>query len=179
MVRVTRQASDTATRLLDLWDPPPGVGAPIGCMATTFTLDAGHFEEQCLARFVGMESDPAESLRAYLIEREEKLSETFACVLCDVRTVAAQRSLRWHLLGVRLPGMGIQHSKLSVLLWERHLRILVGSANMTEPGYRANLEVVVSFDFSAEQGAPLGLAQQSLQVLGRAFDVRSRGCGGS
>jgi hypothetical protein len=102
-----------------------------------------------------MESDPAESLRAYLIEREEKLSETFACVLADQRTVTAQRSLRWHLLGVRLPGSAIQHAKLSVLLWEHHLRILIGSANLTDPGYRTNLEVVVPLNFSPDGGAPL------------------------
>jgi hypothetical protein len=158
---------DVGARLLDLWVPPPDAGRPVGCVATTFTFDANHFEEQCLGRFLSMQSDPAETLKAYLIEREEKLSQTFACVMADQRNVTAQRSLRWHLLGVRLPGSGIQHAKLSVLLWERHLRILVGSANLTPPGYRTNLEVIVPFDFSPAGGAPLALATQSLEYIDR------------
>ncbi len=166
MARAPKSAQDRGVRLLELWSPPQEAGDPVGCVATTFTFDAGHFEEQCLGRFLMMESDPAESLKAYLIEREEKLSETFVCVLADQRNVAAQRSLRWHLLGVRLPGSAIQHAKLSVLLWERHLRILIGSANVTDPGYRTNLEVVVPLDFSPDGGAPMVLARQCLEFLG-------------
>jgi hypothetical protein len=156
---------EVGTRLLDLWVPPPEAGRPIGCVATTFTFDANHFEEQCLGRFLSMQSDATETLKAYLIEREEKLSQTFACVLADQRNVMSQRSLRWHLLGVRLPGAGIQHAKLSVLLWERHLRVLISSANLTPPGYRSNLEVVVPFDFSPSGGPPLPLATECLDYL--------------
>ena len=165
MARARKSNPGHGARLLDLWSPPPEAGAPVGCVATTFTFDPSHFEEHCLGRFLLMESDPAENLKAYLIEREEKLSQTFACVLADQRNVTAQRSLRWHLLGVRLPGSGIQHAKLSLLQWERHLRILVGSANLTEPGYRTNLEVMVPFDFSLAGGAPLRLAHQCLDYL--------------
>jgi hypothetical protein len=161
---------EVGTRLLDLWVPPPEAGRPVGCVATTFTFDANHFEEQCLGRFLSMQSDAAETLKAYLIEREEKLSQTFACVLADQRNVTAMRSLRWHLLGIRLPGAGIQHAKLSVLLWERHLRILIGSANLTPPGYRTNLEVVVPLDFSPAGGAPLLLATQCLDYLDQLVD---------
>lgn len=164
--------AEAGVRLLDLWSPPFDAGSPVGCIATTYTFDPEHFEEQCLGRFLRMESEPTESFRAYLIEREEKLSETFVCVLADQRHVAMSRSLRWHLLGVRLPEPGIQHAKLSVLLWERHLRILVGSANLTEPGYRANLEAIVSFDFARDHGAPIPLALECLDFLDRlAFFV--------
>jgi hypothetical protein len=162
-----RAKPDTGTRLLDLWTPAPGAGAPVGCVATTFTFDAGHFEEECLARFLQMESDAAGSTEAYLLEREEKLSQVFACVLADQRHVSTDtpRSLRWHLLGVRVPPPGIQHSKLTVLLWEKHLRILIGSANLTEPGYRTNFETVVPFDFSTDHSAPRQIAAQSLDYL--------------
>ena len=75
-----RRTSDNAEsqRLLNLWAPEAEFGPAIGCVATTFTLDAGHFEEQCLARFISMETDAAESARAYLIEREEKYCEIAA-----------------------------------------------------------------------------------------------------
>ena len=48
-----------------------------------------------------IESDPAEDARQYLLEREEKLSQTFACVLVDQANVPTQRSLRWHVLPAR------------------------------------------------------------------------------
>lgn len=165
MARRRRATDPESTRLLDLWSPGEDFGAPIGCVATTFTLDAGHFEEQCLARFVAMETSPAESARAYLIEREEKLSQVFACVLVDQRHAKDQRSLRWHLLPVRLPGAGIQHAKLSLLLWERRLRIVIGSANLTAPGYRSNLEVASCLEFAPDGGLPLALARECLDFL--------------
>ena len=66
----------------------------IGCVATTYTFDPAHFEEHCLARFVGLQSDPAEDARSYLIEREEQLSQIFAGGLIDQAHVSATRSLR-------------------------------------------------------------------------------------
>lgn len=164
MARRGTKAASEGTRLLDLWSPPNGAGAAIGCVSTTFTFDAAHFEEQCLARFVSMESSPDESAQAYLIEREEKFSQVFCCVLVDQSHARATRSLRWHLLPVRIPG-AIQHAKLTVLLWERHLRILVGSANLTVPAYRTNYETVASLDFSPDQGAPLSLAHDCMRFL--------------
>ncbi len=162
-----RRASDDteSQRLLNLWSPEPESGPAIGCVATTFTLDAGHFEEQCLARFISMETDAAESARAYLIEREDKLSQVFASVLVDQRHAKNQRSLRWHLLPIRLPGSAIQHAKLSLLLWERHLRIMIGSANLTPAGYRTNREMVAVLEFGPDGGQPLALARGCIDYL--------------
>jgi hypothetical protein len=165
MARRRKSLDPESCRLLNLWSPDADFGAPIGCVSTTFTFDAGHFEEQCLARFVSMETDPSESARAYLIEREEKLSQVFACILVDQRHAQNQRSLRWHLLPIRLPGLAIQHAKLSLLLWERHLRIVIGSANLTAAGYRTNREMVATLDFTPEQGGPLALVRGCIDYL--------------
>ena len=164
---MAKRRKDQATEgahLLDLWSPPDGAGSAVGCITTTYTFDAAHFEEQCLAWFVAMETSPDESAKAYLIEREEKLSQVFCCVLVDQSHARATRSLRWHLLPVRIPN-AIQHAKLALLLWEKHLRVLVGSANLTVPAYRTNYESVACLDFSAEAGAPLPIARDCLQFL--------------
>lgn len=155
---------ESGTRLLDLWSPGEGFGPPIGCVSTTFTFDASHFEEQCLARFLAMETSPDEGVRAYLIEREEKLSQVFSCVLVDQRHARDQHSLRWNLLPIRVPD-GIQHAKLTILVWENHVRVLVGSANLTVPAYRSNLETVASLDFEPEGGLPMPLVHQALDFL--------------
>src|SRR3954471_6293285 len=110
-------SEQTRARLLDWWAGEDAFGHPIGCITSTFTFDAELFEEQCLARFLSIQSNPNETAKAYLIEREEKLSQCFACVLVDRAHVVADRSLRWHLLPVTLPRGGVMHAKLTMLVW--------------------------------------------------------------
>jgi HKD family nuclease len=143
----------TRARLLDLWTGEEAFGRPVGCVTTSFTFDAELFEEQCLSRFLSIQSNPNETMKAYLIEREEKLAQCFACVLVDRAHAAADRSLRWHMLPVRLPGGGVLHAKLTLLVWENFIRVLIGSANLTEPAYRRNQEVMAALDFGG-QGNP-------------------------
>ncbi|UGA43036.1 hypothetical protein HU230_0032905 [Bradyrhizobium quebecense] len=154
-------------RLLDLWTREEAFGRPLGCVATSFTFDAEHFEEQCLARFLSIQSNPNETAKAYLIEREEKLAQCFACVLVDATHTAANRSLRWHMLPVRLPGGGILHAKLTLLVWENFIRVLIGSANLTEPAYRRNQEVMATLDFGPESNAAPELLRACIAFLHR------------
>jgi len=137
-------------RLLDLWTGELSFGAPLGCVATTFTFDAAFYEEHCLGRFIGMQSNAKETAKAYLIEREEKLSQCFACVLVDHTQVEIDRSLRWNQIPIALHGGGAQHAKVTILMWEHRIRVLVGSANLTEPGYRLNQEHLAVLEFGAE-----------------------------
>jgi HKD family nuclease len=145
-----KAAEQTRARLLDLWRGEESFGRPLGCVTTSFTFDSELFEEQCLARFLSIQSNSNETPRAYLIEREEKLSQCFACVLIDRGHAAPDRSLRWHMLPVTLPSGGVLHAKLTILAWENCIRVLIGSANLTEPAYRRNQEVVAVFDFGTE-----------------------------
>lgn len=142
-------------RLLDFWQPGDGFGLPIGCVATTYTFDGAFFEEECLARFVDLESNPREDSKAYVIEREEKLADVFSCVLVDQAHVTPYRSLRWNLLPVRVPGGGVMHAKVSLLVWEHHVRCLISSANLTEPGYRSNYEHLAVLDFEDDSAIPI------------------------
>ncbi len=144
----TRKTSDPAQcPMLSLWVPPAKAGKPIGVLATTFTLDTSLFEEECLARFADVQSDPQRDGALYRIEREEKLASLLcAAVIADVHHCAGRRSLRWDLLAAR-PKSGVMHAKLSLLAWTGHVRIIVASANLTNDGYRRNQECVAAFDF--------------------------------
>lgn len=166
-------AEQTRARLLDLWKGEETFGHPLGCVTTTFTFDAELFEEQCLARFLSIESNPNETAKAYLIEREEKLSQCFACVLVDRAHVAPDRSLRWNLLPVTLPRGGVLHAKLTLLVWENCIRVLIGSANLTEPGYRRNQEVMAALDFGPEGNPPPDLLTQCVSFLNRVRSFAS------
>lgn len=135
-------------RMLSLWEPPAHAGSPVGVLATTFTLNAALFEEECLARFAGVQSDPTRDGALYRIEREEKLANLLcAAVVADIHHCRGQRSLRWDLLASR-PASGVMHAKVSLLVWSEHVRVVISSANLTNEGYRRNQECAAVLDFA-------------------------------
>lgn len=144
-----KQVNAAQRRLLSLWEPPEKAGSAIGVLATTFTLDTALFEEECLARFAGVQSDPARDGALYRIEREERLASLLcAAVVADVHHCGGRRSLRWDLLAAR-PASGVMHAKISLLAWSEHVRVVIGSANLTNDGYRRNQECFAALDFNS------------------------------
>jgi len=157
-------------KLLDHWEPPDNIKEPIGCISTTFTFDSSFFEEQCLTRFVKMESDAFSDGPAYLIEREEKFSALkCASVLVDANHCKGKRSLRWDLLPFKSTS-GILHAKISLLHWVNYIRIIIGSANLTEEGYRKNQEVFGAVDFYEDSDAPYDFLEGTLEYLNYLLD---------
>jgi hypothetical protein len=130
-------------------------------LATTYTFQPGLFDEQCLARFLEVESEPDREDLAYLLERETRLGAVYAGVLVDHTQAGVEHSLRWDVLPVRIP-QAKQHAKLSLLAWNNHLRIVVASANLTEQGYRLNQEVCVTLDSTPDDAR--------LDLIGDACD---------
>ena len=118
-----RRKRTTAGTMLELWRPPRGAVEPVGCLSTTYTFDPGTFDEQCLARFLEIESEPNREDLAFLLERETRLGAAYAGVLVDHTQAGVGHSLRWDVLPVRIPG-GKQHAKLSLLAWTGHVRSL-------------------------------------------------------
>ena len=162
-----RDDRDGFGKLLDAWSLPEEAGDPIGCVTTSFTFDAAFFEEECLARFLGLQTDASEAPTAYLIEREEKLSQVIcAGALVDQHFARGTRSLRWDLLSARLPqGAGILHAKVSLLMWSNQARLIVASANLTEPGYRHNHEVFAALDYAIGSSRPLAVLDEVIEFL--------------
>jgi len=136
--------------LLELWRPPDNAGDPIGCLSTTFTFDPGLFDEQCLARFLDIDSEPNRESLAFLLEREDRLGGVYAGVLVDYTNAGVSHSLRWDVLPVRVRAAK-QHSKVTLLAWSRRARIIVASGNLTQPGYRTNQEVVATVELSPNE----------------------------
>jgi len=152
-------------KILDSWVPPSSAGDPIGCVATSFTFSPVFFEEECLGRFLSMETDPFEDGALYLIEREEKLSQVVcAAALVDQHFCKGSRSLRWDLLPSRVAG-GVLHAKVSLLHWAGWIRLIVSSANLTEDGYRRNQEVLGVLDYRKGRRAYLSVLEEALAFL--------------
>lgn len=141
---------DRRSTMLECWRPPSMAGEPIGCLATTFTFDPGFFEEQCLSRFLSIDSHPDRNGLAYLLERENMLGATYAGVLIDHQQAGVDHSLRWDILPVRLPQNKCQHAKIALLAWARCIHIVIASANLTPSGYRNNQEVVGTLKFTPD-----------------------------
>lgn len=135
--------------MLELWRPPPDAGEPIGCLTTTYTFSPGLFDEQCLGRFLEIDSEPKREELPFILEKVRLLGSVYCGVMVDHSHAGVAHSLRWDLLPVRIPG-GKQHAKISLLAWERHVRIIVASANLSEHGYRKNREVVGTIECTPE-----------------------------
>lgn len=145
-----RHKNNPTGTMLDLWRPPRGAGDAIGCLATTYTFGPELFDEQCLARFLDVDSEPNREDMAFLLERETRLGAAYAGVLVDHTQAGVAHSLRWDVLPVRIP-RGKQHAKISLLAWAHHVRIIVASANLTKPGYRSNYEIAIALDLTPKQ----------------------------
>jgi hypothetical protein len=152
-------------KLLDAWVPPHDGGDPVGCVATSFMFSPTLFEEECLGRFLQLETNAAEDGPVFLVEREEKLSQLMcAAALVDQHHARGVRSLRWDLLPARVP-RGILHAKVSLLLWSRCVRLIVASANLTEDGYRRNHEIFAALDYLKGSESPLPVLHAIIEFL--------------
>ena len=89
---MTKKKQQLDKTLLESWRPPRGAGDPLGCLATTFTFDAGFFEEECIARFLEIDSLPDREGLPYLLERENRLGSTYVGMLVDHRQAGVDHS---------------------------------------------------------------------------------------
>jgi hypothetical protein len=134
--------------------PPAGVGDAIACVATSFTFEEEFFETQCLGRFLGLDSQRGEDDPwICLIEEEERLSEVRVTAIVDRGEGPGKRNLRWDLLTAGAPG-SLMHAKVAVLAWQRLVRIIVGSANLTPAGYRSQVESCLVLEASPASAVP-------------------------
>lgn len=169
---MAKRSRDEEQPLSEYWKPPAdsglkgGVGDPVACLATTFEFDADFFEAELLPRFLGLRFDRTENERTFIIEREEVLAKTRVAVLVDVSKFdPRQTTLQWDQLPIQVPG-GIQHGKVTLLVWERLVRLIVASANVTRQGYRRNRELFAALDFyDGADSAPLKPLRDVFDVI--------------
>lgn len=171
-----RSNPKTPGTLADAWSPPPDLprgeaGRPLICIASTYTFHAPFFESELLPRFLGLKFDETEVSRPFVVEREQALAESRACVLVDADHLdPSQSTLRWDQFPVRVPG-GVQHAKVVVLMWENCARLIVSSANLTRQGYRRNREIVGVVDFyDHETSAPRRLMLDAIGFIKDLID---------
>lgn len=146
----------------------PAHGNVIGMLATTFELDPTFFDSDYLPTFLGLGAWEDTSW-ANRVAMQRALAQTEATVvMMDARRFRGRpRSL--HIEHVPLVGpAGMKlHAKVLLVVQERAVRLLVGSANLTEGGYRHNREVALPLVATAQTPELSALVEQALTVMQR------------
>lgn len=129
-------------KLMDRLAPDPAAGRLLGVLATSYEMQPEFFETDFLPTLLGLGAwdDRTWSSRIAL---EKHLAELEAAsILVDARPYRGRpRSLRVEVEPVFFPSGRILHAKVLVAVYEDAVRLVFGSANLTEPGYRRNREI--------------------------------------
>lgn len=172
---MTNPSEASMRALASLWSlDEEATGKPSACIASTYEFNAEFFEQNLLSRFLRLRYDATdERFQDELVaQRDEFLSTSTVAVMVDDRRVSDSAStLLWDQVPVA-PRHGLQHAKVTLLAWERHIRVLIGSANLTPAGYETNREVVFPLDFRDHRGShPRSLLFEVLAFLAQMVSV--------
>lgn len=158
--------------LLECWEPPDISTTsdikltPISFISTTYTFKSEFFEEECLSRFLSMETEKENDGVAFLIEREEKLASLRGgIVLVDQDNCNGERSVRWDLVPCRVTN-GVMHAKITILHWSNCIRLIISSANLSDWGYCRNQEIFGVVDYTPNCESDLNIINHVLDYLG-------------
>ena len=157
----------SARRLLELWAPPPGYRLA-SAIATSYELQADFLEEDLLPVALDLRLPSARG-RDFRLELERALQDAEVTVFFHPARYQAglRRTPRIDLVPLpegRYPKL---HAKVALLRFvlpsspEPHrqvVRLVVGSANLTNAGYRTNIEVCAALDDTPDAEPALSTA---------------------
>lgn len=155
---------DTPSRkLIDRLVPNEEWGPLRGLLCITYDLDADFFELDFLPSVLGL---AARSRWATRIAIEKRLSELDyrPVIMSEARRYRSRpRSLQLEVIPVPSPHGCALHAKLTLLVFDRAIRLIVGSANLTERGYRRNREAVAVLTASEDSPEEAIIISNSLR----------------
>lgn len=153
----------SSRKLIDRLTADPRWGPMRGLLATTYELTPDFLETDFLPSVFGLGAwdDRSWTTRIALEKRLFEL-ET-AVVFTEARRYRGRpRSLRLELRPVASPRGTAFHAKVTLLLYERAVRLIVGSANLTEQGYRRNREAIAVLTATQASPKDAGIIAQAL-----------------
>ena len=158
-------------KLIDRLVPDANWGAMHGLLATTFELRPDFLEMDFLPSAFGLGAWDDRSW-ATRIALEKRLFELDAAViLTEARRYRGRpRSLRLDVRPAVSPRGSVLHAKVTLLLFERAVRLIVGSANLTKQGYRENREVVAVLTATPKHKKSAALIAQGLVGMETALN---------
>jgi len=168
---MTDTSDISARKLIDKLVPDPRWGSMRGLFSTTYDLGPDFLEMDFLPSVFGLGAWDDRSW-ATRIALEKNLAQLEAAViLTDARRYRGRpRSLRLEVQPGVTPRGSALHAKVTFVLFERAVRLIVGSANLTERGYRRNREVVAILTAMQSSKREAGLIYQALTGASAALD---------
>jgi phosphatidylserine/phosphatidylglycerophosphate/cardiolipin synthase-like enzyme len=169
---MTGSKDNSNRKLIDRLVPKLQYGPRLGLLGTTYEFDPEFFEIDFLPTLLelGVWDDRSWSSR---IGVEKALAELEAAtILTDARCYRGRpHSLRVELQPIDIGAGAKLHAKLLLIVYEQAVRLVVGSANLTENGFRKNREVAAVIEATPNDSAASLLIQNALvgfdTVLGR------------
>lgn len=160
----------SSRKLIDRLVPDPHWGAMQGLIATTFDLRPEFLETDFLPSVFGLGAWDDQSW-ASRIALEKRLFElNAAAVITEARRYRGRpRSLRLDVQPAVSPRGSVLHAKVTLLLFERAVRLIVGSANLTKQGYRENREVIAVLTATQKSKKEAALIAQGLEGMESAL----------
>jgi len=161
----------SSRKLIDRLVPDPHWGAMQGLIATTFDLRPEFLETDFLPSVFGLGAWDDQSW-ATRIALEKRLFELDAAViLTEARRYRGRpRSLRLDVRPAVSPRGSVLHAKVTLLLFERAVRFIIGSANLTKQGYRENREVIAVLTATQKSKKEAALITQGLVQMESALN---------
>ena len=157
---------NTKRKLVDQLIPSPGAGSLIGVLGTTYTFDVDFFECDFLPSLL--------MLRAWnnrgwssRIALEKSLALTNGVVIFQDALCyrGRPRSLRVETNPVWLPSGNKLHAKVLLIVYEDFVKLIIGSANITEAGFRKNREIAAVLDADSENTENIQLIYSALNEM--------------
>lgn len=126
----------------------------LGAAFTSYTFDPRFFEEHALRSILRLTADPVEEATRYHDEARRALQATPVVTFVDAGERQPGRRLPYDL--VQISEM-VFHPKSVLLLFDKKARLMVGSGNLTFPGFGGNSELFLSLDLSYEDAEDVAI----------------------
>lgn len=152
-------------KLIDKLLPTKDTGVLRGVFSTTFEFQQEFFETDFLPTLLGMGAWDSRKWASRIALEKAIAGLRGAEVFQDAsRYFERPRSLRIGFNRIRVEG-GILHAKVILCVYSDAIRVVVGSANLTESGYRKNRETAVVLFASERDNDDVHLIRQLLSEM--------------
>jgi hypothetical protein len=161
-------------RLMDRLAPVDAWGETLGLLATSYNLQPDFIETDFLPTMFGLGAWDDRSWSGRIALERKLAGMASATLLQDARCYARRpRSLRVEHRLVTTSARQKLHAKVVLIVHEHAVRMLVGSANLTDPGYRRNREIVTALAATASDPASGALIRQMVEEWPAAIALPS------
>ncbi len=170
----TKKKSSTGDRkLMDRLSPDPSFGRLLGVLATSYEMQPEFLETDFLPTVLGLGAWDDRNWTSRIALEKHLAELEAASFLVDARPYRGRpHSLRVEVQPITFKNGRLLHAKILLCVYEEAVRLIVGSANLTEPGYRRNREIVAVLTASAKKPRDAALILQAISGFGELLSDR-------